>query len=229
MHEDNSNESKKLKATDSSVEWKFPSLLCKELLEFFKFCSKKSLKLNIIDSTKEYNEIVFIETLQRIRKGINFQNKKIVQLENNVTNSSAELSDNEMMNRIHNLQVELLISQKSKNDVKVLKTKLMLLVEKLRNEKDLRVRSDDEILLLKKKNCILTDHTEKLLNYLKREASDKLKILDSLKKSEKTNKKILNTILLMDKKNSIKDRLILELQESKKYLIFILFRLNQYI
>ena len=110
--------------------------------------------MNKIENTREFDEIYFIEALQSARKGINIQNKKIIHLEKIVANSNLNLSENDMMTRINNLQIELLLAQKSKNDVKVLKMKLMLMVEKIRNEKDLRMRTDDENFLLKKKNSM---------------------------------------------------------------------------
>ena len=176
--------------------------------------------MNIIENPIEFDEIYFIEALQFARRGINIQNKKIIHLEKIVANSNLNLSENDMMTRINNLQIELLLAQKSKNDVKALKMKLMIMVEKIRNEKDLRMRTDDEIFLLKKKNSILNEHTDKLVNYLKREAITKLKTIDTLRRSEKSNKKILENVLLMTKKSSVKDRLILELKESKEHYHF---------
>ena len=171
--------------------------------------------MNKIENTREFDEIYFIEALQSARKGINIQNKKIIHLEKIVANSNLNLSENDMMTRINNLQIELLLAQKSKNDVKVLKMKLMLMVEKIRNEKDLRMRTDDENFLLKKKNSMSNEHIDKLIIYLKRESVTKLKTIETLKRSEKLNKKILENVLLMTKKSSIKERLICELKESK--------------
>ena len=206
--------------SNSNSEPCIPLSLKNELLDFCTFCSKNSFKMNIIENPIEFDEIYFIEALQFARRGINIQNKKIIHLEKIVANSNLNLSENDMMTRINNLQIELLLAQKSKNDVKALKMKLMIMVEKIRNEKDLRMRTDDEIFLLKKKNSILNEHTDKLVNYLKREAITKLKTIDTLRRSEKSNKKILENVLLMTKKSSVKDRLILELKESKEHYHF---------
>ena len=104
-------------ASDSNSESCIPLLLNNELLEFITFCSKNSFKINKIENTRDFDELFYIEALQSARKGINIQNKKIIHLEKIIANSNLNLSENDMMTRINNLQIELLLAQKSKNDV----------------------------------------------------------------------------------------------------------------
>ena len=201
-----------------------------ELMDFFKFCGKKSMKMGKVAGDGEFDETYCTNALRLVRKGITSQCKRIGELEaggaagggNNVA-----IPENEMVTRISNLQIELLIAQKAKNDVKVLKMKLMLMVEKMRSEKDIRLRNEEDMFMIKKKLLMLSDHTEKLMNHLKIEATTKLKIVETLRLSEKAGRKFQEKIGIMTRKSSAKDRLILELREgegNKHFSYFISFR-----
>ena len=198
-----------------------PSALSTELCDFFKFCTKKQFKLSKIVTGKEFDENYCLGNIRSVKKGITLLCKRITEFENGGM-IPTNIPENEMVTRISNLQIELLVAQKTKNDVKVLKMKLMLMVEKLRNEKDQRLKHDDEMFFIKKKLLMLSDHTEKLMNHLKIEATTKLKIIESLRISEKSGRKLQEKILILGRKSSAKDRLILELREGKNNGVFLL-------
>jgi hypothetical protein len=193
-----------------------PPLLGNELLDLFHFCQKRSFKMGntLKNVKKDIDEDSCMTVLRLVRKGINMQSKKIVELEGR----GGDIPENEQMSRISNLEIELRVALKANDDVRALKMKLMQMVEKTRNEKDIRTRNEEDLFMNKKKMLMLSDHMEKLMNHLKLEATNKLKTVELLRLSERSNRKLQEKIDILTRKNSAKDRLILELREGSKIL-----------
>lgn len=194
-----------------------PPLLGNELLDLFHFCQKRSFKMGttLKSIKKDMDEDSCMTVLRLVRKGINMQSKKIVELEGS---RGGEIPENEQMSRISNLEIELRVALKANDDVRALKMKLMQMVEKTRNEKDIRTRNEEDLFMNKKKILMLSDHMEKLMNHLKLEATNKLKTVEVLRLSERSNRKFQEKIDILTRKSSAKDRLILELREGSKIL-----------
>ena len=141
-----------------------PPSLGNELLEFFKFCHRRTFKTGHLTEHKHITEDSCIAAIRMVRKGINAQAKKLEELLVGSDDRNPPMPENE---RIKLLETELRVALKTKEDVRALKTKLQQMVEKLRNEKDIRLRVEDDIALAKKKILMLSDHMEKLMSHLK--------------------------------------------------------------
>ena len=98
------------------------------------------------------------------------------------------------------------------SDIQLLKAKALSLLEKVRREKEHRVRCEGEITVLQQKITLLSNHIEKLMVHLKHEATAKVKIHSTLRQAQRQleGAKEQNGILV--KKCQAKDRLIDELQ-----------------
>lgn len=168
---------------------------------------------------EEFDENYCVGALRLARKGITSQMKKLSEFEKGAgswTGGRSTPPENDLIARISNLQIELLVAQKATGDIKAMKIKLMLMVDKMRLEQDIRVRHSEDMLAMKKKLLMLSDHTEKLMNHLRIEATTKLRIVEHLKISERSNRKLAENVSISARKSSAKDRLILELREGTK-------------
>lgn len=185
-----------------------------ELVDFFKFCTSKSIKMGKLIGVEEFDENYCVGALRLARKGIASQMKKLSELEKGTwAGGRSTPPENDSLTRVSNLQIELLVAQKAKSDIKALKIKLMLMVDKMRAEQDIRLRHSEDMQAIKKKLLMLTDHTEKLMNHLRIEATTKLRIVEHLRVSERSNRRLVDKASLTTRKSSAKDRLILELRE----------------
>ena len=127
-------------------------------------------------------------------------------------------SDSELMQRIKNLEFELRLALGAAEDIKALKAKLLQLVDRVRIEKENKLKAETELNTVKKKMAMLGDHMEKLMTYLKHEAAAKIRAVESLRTSERAAAKFKEETALIVKKGVAKDRLILELREGSKIL-----------
>ena len=186
-----------------------------ELLEFFKFCHRRSFKTGHMTQHKDITEDNCIAAIRSVRKGINGQAKKLEELTVGSDDRNQPVAENE---QIKLLQSELKAALRTKDDLRALKTKLSQMIEKLRNEKDARLRLEDDLGLAKKKILMLSDHMEKLMSHLKLEATSKLKTTEQLRLLEKASFRYKDKIDILVKKSAAKDRLILELREGSKIL-----------
>ena len=186
-----------------------------ELLEFFKFCYRRSFKTGHLTEHKHITEENCIIAIRQIRKGINSQAKKLEDLTLGNDPANPPVPEGE---RVKLLEAELRVALKTKEDVRALKVKLSQMIEKLRNEKDIRLRIEEDLVLAKKKILMLSDHMEKLMSHLKLEATSKLKTTEQLRLLEKASFRFKEKIEILTKKSSAKDRLILELREGSKIL-----------
>ena len=186
-----------------------------ELLEFFKFCHRRSFKTGHITQYKDITEDNCIAAIRLVRKGINGHAKKLEELTMGSDERNPPVPENE---QIKLLQTELKAALRTKDDLRALKTKLSQMIEKLRNEKDVRLRTEDDMVLAKKKILMLSDHMEKLMSHLRLEATSKLKTTEQLRLLEKASFRYKDKIDILTKKSAAKDRLILELREGSKIL-----------
>lgn len=99
-----------------------------------------------------------------------------------------------------------------------MKAKAVSLVERIRLEKEERLRCEGEQKHHLKKIEMLSDHVEKLMIHLKHEAAAKIKTVDQLRASEKRNEDTQGKLGLIMRKSAAKDRLIAELREGSKIL-----------
>lgn len=132
--------------------------------------------------------------------------------------ASGTMTDSELQTRISNLEEELRLALGAAEDIKALKAKVIQLVDRLRSEKEERVKADGEVKRYSRKMEMLGDHIEKLMLHLKHEAGIKIKTSDQLRDSEKRNIALQAKLLNLTKKNQAKDRLVAELREGSKIL-----------
>lgn len=129
-----------------------------------------------------------------------------------------EVSESALMERVKGLEDELRLALGAAEDIRALKGKLMQMVERTRQEKESRLKSEGELRSANKKVEMLTDHMEKLMIHLKHEAAAKTRSVEQLRTSERENLRVKEKCDLLSRKSSAKDRLILELREGSKVL-----------
>lgn len=166
--------------------------------EFMKLCSKLSLSVN--DSNTSDNVSVLhddkcVHILHRVSKIVH---------ENNI--------------KVKHLEAEVRMSMNASEDIRALKTKLIQLVERLRLEKEHKIKAENDAAAMKKKVEMISEHVEKLMAHLKHEANSKLRIADQLRTSEREFNQVKETCEAIQRKSAAKDRLIIELREGSKIL-----------
>jgi len=127
-------------------------------------------------------------------------------------------NEQELLARIKNLEYELRLALGAAEDIKALKAKLLQMVDRIRTEKESKLKAEAEAAGVKKKMDMLADHMEKLMTHLKHEAASKIRSMEQLRVAERENSRLSEKISLMNKKSVAKDRLILELREGSKIL-----------
>ena len=123
-----------------------------------------------------------------------------------------------MHTRIKDLESELKLALGAAEDIRALKAKLLQLVERVRIEKEGKMKADAELALTTKKMHMLSDHLEKLMTHLKHEAAAKIRAMEQLRVGDKEMAKVKERSELISRKSSAKDRLVLELREGCKIL-----------
>ena len=134
------------------------------------------------------------------------------------SHTPAGASNEELLNRIKNLEFELRLALGAAEDIKALKAKLLQLVDRIRIEKENKFKAEQELVSTKKKMEMLGDHMEKLMTYLKHEAASKIRAVEQLRVSERANAKLKDQMQMVNRKGVAKDRLVLELREGSKIL-----------
>jgi hypothetical protein len=134
------------------------------------------------------------------------------------TTTSANCDESELVQRVQNLEEELRLALGAAEDIRALKAKAIQLVERIRLEKEDRLKAEVEVRSFVKKVEMLSDHIEKLMIHLKHEAAAKIKAVDQLRGSEKRNEVLKEDLDLLTRKASAKERLIAELREGSKIL-----------
>lgn len=141
-----------------------------------------------------------------------------LQKPNTRPNTTANCDDNELAQRVQNLEEELRLALGAAEDIRALKAKAIQLVERIRLEKEDRLKAEAEVRSYVKKVEMLSDHIEKLMIHLKHEAAAKIKSVDQLRGSEKRNEVLKEDFELLSRKAAAKERLIAELREGSKIL-----------
>jgi hypothetical protein len=143
--------------------------------EFVKFAKSNNLP-NATNNASDLSENDCLKILQAASKQLVTLSKK------ETTSSSSKpttvaVGDEELLQRIANLEEELRLALGAAEDIRALKTKALSLVERIRSEKEEKLRVEADVGKLNKKLEMLTDHIEKLMVHLKHEATCKIKAL----------------------------------------------------
>jgi hypothetical protein len=179
-----------------------PPCLRTEMTNFIKFLSAKSIPIGKIQSSDESDESYCISALRLIRRGMSLYLKKSSEMERWVGVASTA-PPKEIVE----------VGQNGKNDTKRLKSKMVVMMQKMRIEKESGQRHLEELQLIKKRLISKSDHIERLMNHLKIEATSKLKIIEHLRVSERSNRKLIEKNSATSKDSVANDHLILELRE----------------
>jgi len=123
-----------------------------------------------------------------------------------------------LIERIKDLESELKLALGAAEDIRALKAKLLQLVDRVRQEKESKMKADAELALTTKKMQMLADHLEKLMTHLKHEAAAKIRAMEQLRVADKEMAKVKEKSELIARKSAAKDRLVLELREGCKIL-----------
>lgn len=181
--------------------------------EFTLFCIKNSITVPGINDANDINNHHYISILKsasQVIKGIKDSNRP--------SSRVMEGSTEDLLNKIKNLEYELRIALGAAEDIRALKTKLIQVLERIRIEKEGKMKVEHNLQKAKKKIEMLGDHMEKLMNHLKHEAASKVKAMEQLRVSERTMHLVKEKSAMINKKSSAKDRLILEIREGSKIL-----------
>jgi hypothetical protein len=103
-------------------------------------------------------------------------------------------------------------------DIRALKGKLTQMIERVRAEKEGKLKAEQEAQSFRKKTEMLSDHMEKLMAHLRHESATKLRLIKQLQEQEELNREIKQNYSVLLKKNATKDRFILEMHEGSKVL-----------
>lgn len=216
IHEENSvksNESDLKKRNSSHDTGDLSSTLKKE---FSKFCSKNGFIVNGIENPNAVDDEMCITILRLATKTL----KKGRKAEEGATTTTLTGNENEseLATRIRNLESELRLALGAAEDIKALKSKLLQMIERIRIEKEHKLKSEQELLFTKKKIEILSDHIEKLMIFLKHEAAAKVRSTESLRQTEREVLRVKDKCDLIQSKSNAKDKFIVELREGSKVL-----------
>ena len=111
-----------------------------------------------------------------------------------------EKTKSELERESDNLRDELQVALLAAEDIRALRVKSTLLIERLRDEKESRLRLQSRYDLLNRKLEMMADHMEKLMNHLRIEGKQKHKIIDNRKK---ISKQLQETRLICEKQQKI--------------------------
>lgn len=187
-----------------------PSMIIRN--EIMKICSKNSIVLDV-SSASELSDEKCLGTLRSIHKIL--KSCRMAPTDSKLTGNE---SDNELVNRIKNLESELRLALGAAEDIKALKAKLLQVVERLRLEKESKLKVEQDMNGMKKKLEMLSDHIEKLMIHLKHEAASKVRTMEQLRVSEREVIRVKDKCEMAVRKSNAKDRLIVELREGSKVL-----------
>jgi hypothetical protein len=202
----------KIKELEKIVKTSNSSKLMEDFMDFGMIHSFSNPAIDSSDMTED----ICRSLLQQATKKIQSSSKPLTKKPS--MGSSANASDSDLRQRISNLEEELRNALGAAEDIRALKAKAVSLVERIRLEKEDKLRVEAEQKQYVKKIEMLSDHVEKLMIHLKHEAAAKIKAVDQLRNSEKRNRVIQDNLDVVSRKASAKDRLIAELREGSKIL-----------
>jgi hypothetical protein len=181
--------------------------------EFIMFCIKNSINVPGVNDANDINNQNYISILKSASQVI-----KSTKDANRPNSRINEGSTDDLLNKIKNLEYELRIALGAAEDIRALKTKLIQVLERIRIEKEGKIKVEQNLQRAKKKIEMLGDHMEKLMNHLKHEAASKVKAMEQLRVNERTMHTLKEKSAMISRKSSAKDRLILEIREGSKIL-----------
>ena len=127
-------------------------------------------------------------------------------------------TNRELQNRCSEMASKLKCCKDSEKKVDELKQKLSRLIVRTRREKEKKEKAADEVTLANKKLEALSEHIEKLMVHLKYEAVSKAKAVTELGRACRELEIHKTRTSILEKKNTRKDRALLDLKEAGKIL-----------
>mmetsp|Transcript_19175 Transcript_19175/g.27300 ORF Transcript_19175/g.27300 Transcript_19175/m.27300 type:complete len:516 (-) Transcript_19175:26-1573(-) len=127
-------------------------------------------------------------------------------------------TNRELQNRCSEMARKLECCKDSEKKVDELKQKVSRLIVRTRNENEKKEKAADEVTLGNKKLEALSEHIEKLMVHLKYEAASKAKAVTELGRVCRELDIHKNRTSILEKKNTMKDRALLDLKEAGKIL-----------
>ncbi len=193
--------------------------------EFINLCHSHSTLLGMSADIplNSFNDQIGIMVLTNVNKAL----QKMSATNNHTRSSTAgsrmttgthKMDNEEMLQRIASLEDELHTALLSAEDIRLLKNKLMSLVDRARIDKERLLKAESESAFAKKRMEMLRDHLEKLMTHLKHEAAAKVRSQEQLRVKERELYKVEENARIIQRKSSAKDRLVLELREGSKIL-----------
>jgi hypothetical protein len=177
--------------------------------EFIKFCKKH----NVLTELKE-KEMTEGNCIRILKSKI-----RAAPPPKSVTKQAdANEADVQLQERIKGLEGELRLALGATEDIRALKAKLLQCLERIRLEKEARLKTEADYSVSRRKVEMMTDHMEKLMIHLKQGAAARDRVADQLHEQERVNAKTREKCDLLSRKNAAKDRFILELREGSKVL-----------
>ncbi|KAF1314414.1 Sulfhydryl oxidase 2, partial [Globisporangium splendens] len=116
------------------------------------------------------------------------------------------------------LERELQTAMNGRNEFEGLKVKMVDVVSRERVEKELRQKCEANYKESSEKIVALSEHIEKLMVHLKHEAAAKTKAMDAQRRLEKELTECKEKSVMLQKKNTVKDQQIQELEQGAKIL-----------
>lgn len=176
-----------------------------------------SIDVSVFDS-QEMDEQAALKIIKETGKALDIVAKKPLKKQASLSSMTGGGGDANYQQKIANLEEELRAALGAAEDIRALKAKAIHLVERIRTEKEERLKTENELKTYNKKMEMLTDHIEKLMIHLKHEAASKIKALDQFRESEKRAASIQSKLVVLTRKVAAKDTLICELREGSKIL-----------
>jgi hypothetical protein len=153
------------------------------------------------------------------KKASSQQLENVAQQQQTESNQLRQLSSTTRLNeKIKLLEDELRVASHSADDAEHLKAKIAQASDRIRIEKEAKRAMEIDLIHAKKKVEMLSDHIEKLVVHVKREAAHKVRLSEQLRAAEKESSRNKEKSDLLQKKSAAKDRLVLELREGSKVL-----------
>jgi len=108
--------------------------------------------------------------------------------------------------------------QGTADDMKALRMRATHLASRHRQEKEAKYRAEDALRSSNKKVAALSDHIEKLMLHLKHEAASKAKAFELQRRAQRETTLLRKRNQALVKRNTARERVILEMQEGSKIL-----------
>jgi len=134
------------------------------------------------------------------------------------SNSALFSASDYTMRKIKLLEQELRMAQVSGDEIKSLRERVTRMNERIRIEKEYKLKAEQDLHTSLKKIEMLGSHMDKLILHMKHEGAHKLRIAEQLRVAQKDHTELQDRYNMIASKSSAKDRLVLELREGSKIL-----------